>query len=61
MLQNTPVGTTVYRTLTANDKDLGRNGEIDFRIVPGDGGSVSATNCAITIKLIVQYLQDIYC
>ena len=40
-LQLTPVGTSVFRTLTATDKDAGRNGDIDFHIIPGDGAVVS--------------------
>ena len=35
------MGTTISRQLTAVDKDTGRNGDIDFRIVPGDGSVVS--------------------
>lgn len=39
-LQLTPVGTTIFRSLSAVDTDSGRNGDVDFNIVPGDGGPV---------------------
>ena len=38
----TPIGTTVYRGIAATDLDAGRNKDIDFAIVPGDGGPVSS-------------------
>ncbi len=40
----TPVGTTIFRGLAATDLDSGRNKDIDFSIVPGDGGEVRQLN-----------------
>ena len=42
MFKLTPIGTTVYRGIAATDLDAGRNKDIDFAIVPGDGGPVSS-------------------
>ena len=38
--QLTPANTPIFRTLKATDKDAGRNKDVDFYIVPGDGGAV---------------------
>ena len=45
MLQLTPVGTTIFRAITATDRDLGRNKDIDFHIMSGSGGDVSPFRC----------------
>ena len=42
--QLTPVGTTIFRQLTAVDKDSGRNGDIVYTVVPGDGSIVRLEN-----------------
>ncbi len=39
--QLTPIGTTIFRAMSATDKDVGRNQDIDFQIVRGKGGPVS--------------------
>ncbi|XP_054267666.1 cadherin-99C-like [Macrosteles quadrilineatus] len=36
----TPVGTTVYQGLRANDLDAGVNGLVEYSIIPGDGRGV---------------------
>ncbi|KAI0235644.1 Cadherin-99C [Lamellibrachia satsuma] len=39
----TPVGTTIFRALTATDRDAGLNRLIDFHIVPGSGSHLNAS------------------
>lgn len=40
--QLTPVGTTIYQGLRANDLDAGVNGLVEYSIVPGDGHGLGA-------------------
>lgn len=42
-LQLAPVGTTVYRGVSAQDLDLNENKDRKFAIVPGNGGPVGVT------------------
>ncbi|KAL5018742.1 hypothetical protein ScPMuIL_004464 [Solemya velum] len=47
----TPVGTTVFRDISATDEDFGENALIDFTIVPGDGTELDgSTKFAIDLE-----------
>nr|CAD7570574.1 unnamed protein product [Timema californicum] len=37
VLELTPVGTTIFQGVQAEDPDAGVNGQVDYHVVPGDG------------------------
>ena len=54
------MGTTIFRQLTAVDKDTGRNGDILYRVVPGDGSIVRVESNNYDLSAIFKYTLYIY-